>query len=80
MKVFVKVFASLRDKYPTINDLNPLVMDLEKGITVRDLILKLGFEEKQIHLIILNGKNVKIDSKIEEEDSIIALFPPVGGG
>ncbi|MHA1304949.1 MAG: MoaD/ThiS family protein [Candidatus Heimdallarchaeaceae archaeon] len=80
MKLYVKVFATLRAKYPNINDLNPLEIDVEPGISVSELIHKLGFEEANIHLILLNGKKVDFKTLIKEEKSTIALFPPIGGG
>ena len=38
MRVYIKVFASLRNKYPGVNDLNPMEMQLEKGTSLAELI------------------------------------------
>ncbi|MHA1223003.1 MAG: MoaD/ThiS family protein [Candidatus Heimdallarchaeaceae archaeon] len=80
MKIYVKVFASLRKKYPQVNDLNPLILNVKKGISIADLIKTLDLDLDEINLILLNGKKVKIQDTIEIEESIISLFPPIGGG
>ncbi len=80
MKVYVKVFASLRQKYPDINDLNPLTIDIKKSTKIIEIIALLDFTKDQVHLILLNGHKVSIDTSIEEDESILSLFPPIGGG
>ena len=80
MKLFVKVFATLRKKYPEINDLNPLEMDIKRNTTVAQLISKLGFEQEEVRIILINGHRASLDDIIKEEMSIISLFPAVGGG
>lgn len=79
MKVYVKVFASLRKKYPEVNDLKPLVLDIEEGTTFEELILKLEFSLDEIKIILQNGIKVSPEHTIEEEDTI-SLFPAIGGG
>ncbi len=79
MKIYVKVFASLRKKYPDVNDLNPLVLDIQKGIIIEELIFKLDFSLDEIKIILRNGIRVSLESVIEEDD-IISLFPAIGGG
>ncbi len=80
MKIYVKVFASLRKKYPEINDLNPLVMEISKGTTILKLIETLEFNVEEVKIILLNGLKVSPDKSIDDEESIISLFPAVGGG
>ena len=80
MKLYIKVFASLRQKYPDINDLNPLTINIEKGTKIIDIIKLLDFTKDQVHLILLNGHKASIDTSIEEDGSILSLFPPIGGG
>ena len=80
MKLFVKVFATLRKKYPEVNDLNPLVLEVKKGIIISDVLEQLGYAETEIHLFLLNGKKVDASTTIIEDESILSLFPPVGGG
>ena len=79
MKVYVKVFASLRKRYPGVNDLNPLVLDILEGTSVEELILKLEFNLDEIKIILINGIKVSPDYTIKEEDTI-SFFPAIGGG
>lgn len=80
MKLHIKVFASLRQKYPDINDFNPLIIDIEKCTKIIDIIKLLDFTTDEVHLILLNGIKASIDTSIEEDESILSLFPPIGGG
>ncbi|MHA1219926.1 MAG: MoaD/ThiS family protein [Candidatus Heimdallarchaeaceae archaeon] len=80
MKIFVKVFASLRKKYPDISDLNPLEMEIDKGTTLAQLIARLNFSQEEVKIILVNGLKASVDDIIKEERSIISLFPAVGGG
>jgi len=79
MKVYVKVFASLRKKYPNVNDLNPLILDIQEGISIKELIIKLEFNLEEIKIILVNGIKVSQEHIIEKEDTI-SLFPAIGGG
>jgi len=80
MKVYVKLFASLRIKYPDVNDLNPLEIEIEKGITMAQLIEKLGLNKEEVRLKYINGKKADYNTRIETENAVIALFPAIGGG
>lgn len=80
MKIFVKVFASLRKKYPDISDLNPLEMEIDKGTTLAQLIARLNFSQEEVKIILVNGLRASVEDIINEEGSIISLFPAVGGG
>jgi len=80
MKIFVKVFASLRKKYPSVSDLNPLEMEIDKGTTLAQLIARLNFSQEEVKIILVNGLRASVEDIINEEGSIISLFPAVGGG
>ncbi|MCE7749706.1 MAG: MoaD/ThiS family protein [Candidatus Heimdallarchaeota archaeon] len=80
MKIFVKVFASLRKKYPNITDLNPLEMEIDKGTTLAQLIARLNFNQEEVKIILVNGLRASVEDIINEEGSIISFFPAVGGG
>jgi len=79
LKIYIKVFAHLRKKYPNVNDLNPLELEVNKNTTVEEVIDKLNFKLEEIHLILLNGKKVS-KNQLVEENCTISLFPPIGGG
>jgi len=80
MKVLVKVFATLRKKYPEVNDMNPIVLEFEEGVTAKEIIEKLDFQISEIHLILLNGRKIKPETSINDNNSTLSLFPPIGGG
>jgi sulfur carrier protein ThiS len=80
MKIFVKVFASLRKKYPSVSDLNPLEMEIDKGTTLAQLIARLNFSQEEVKITLVNGLRASVEDIIIEEGSIISLFPAVGGG
>ncbi len=80
MRVYIKVFASLRNKYPEINDMNPMTKDLQKGISLAEIITLINFKPEDIKIALVNGLKKSLDFTIEEENSIISLFPPIGGG
>ena len=51
------------------------------GEALRQLIgSKLGFEQEEVRIILVNGHKASLDDIIKEEMSIISLFPAVGGG
>lgn len=74
MKVLVKVFATLRN-----NREKEMLMDLQDGVTPRDVVRLLDIPEDDVAIIMINGRGVKLDVPLKEED-VLALFPPVGGG
>lgn len=74
MKIFVKLFASLRD-----NREKEQYMDFKEDMTPKDIIENLGIPVEDVAIIMINGRRVELDSQIVENDTI-ALFPPVGGG
>ena len=80
MRLLVKVFATLRKKYPEVNDLNPLILEVKKGVSISEVLEQLGYVISEIHLFLLNGKKVDAETTINDNDSILSLFPPVGGG
>ena len=74
VKIFVKLFASLRD-----NREKEQYMDFKEDMTPKDIIENLGIPVEDVAIIMINGRRVELDSQIVENDTI-ALFPPVGGG
>jgi len=71
MKIFVKTHANLGplNKY----------LDVEEGISVRQLLCEIGISEDLVFLIIINDKKSDLDSLLKEGDSL-SLFPSIGGG
>ncbi len=81
MKVFVKVFANLRDYIhpkPAIGE--KIELDVKPGTTVRELIKRLGIPEDQVAIVFVDGVGKSLDYALKKEGTNISLFSPVGGG
>lgn len=56
-------------------------LDLDGGLTVRELILSQGVPEKQLTytMAIVNERKVELDEPLKDGD-VVEVFQPVGGG
>lgn len=74
MKLEVRLFATFRDgrdkKY---------FLDLNEGITPRDIVNMLKIDEEEVAILLINGRDGKLDTILKDND-VLSLFPPVGGG
>ena len=80
MIVEIKVFPTLRHY---IADSDMLMgdnrWDMPKGITVRALGKKLKIPDREIKIILINGRKADDDYVIKKGDSVY-IFPPMMGG
>jgi len=74
MKITVKLFATLRDFGPEIEE-----RDVPVDSTVESVINSLNLPEEIPLLTIVNGVHTDPQEMLSEGD-VLALFPPVGGG
>ena len=74
MKITVKLFATLRDFGPEIQE-----MSVPENTTVGSVVTSLSLPEDIPLLTIVNGVHTKPEAILQEGD-VLALFPPVGGG
>ena len=74
MKVTVRLFATLREGRGKEQEL-----DAAPATTPRDLMGLLGIAEKDVAILLVNGRDGKIDDPLTENDRV-SFFPPVGGG
>ena len=74
MKITVKLFATLRDFGPEIQE-----MSVPENSTIAKVIKSLNLPEDIPLLTIVNGVHTDPKETLKEED-VLALFPPVGGG
>lgn len=74
MKITVKLFATLRENREKI-----IQLDVEKDTTPYDIAQILNIPLQDIAILMINGHSAGIDNKLEDND-VLALFPPVGGG
>ncbi len=70
----VRLFATFREGRDKILFLEP-----HDYKSVDDILKKLNINAEDVAICLVNGFHQKTDVMINDED-IIALFPPVGGG
>lgn len=74
MKVKVKLFATLRQGRE-----KELMIDLPQGATIKDLIEMLDLSKEEVAIIFINGRSKELHEVLQEDD-MVSIFPPVGGG
>lgn len=79
MKVYVKLYALLRQHHPGPNRSIPLEINLDDGAVVSDLIPALGLDPRFVRNAFVNNEARALDAPLQEGDQV-ALFPPVVGG
>ncbi len=70
----VRLFATFRDGRGKVLQINHY-----DGMDGHALIKELAITKEEVAIFLVNGHHKKLDFVLNEED-IIALFPPVGGG
>lgn len=74
MQVEVRLFATLRK-----NRFKKAIHDYPVGTTVGDITRALEIADEDIAIILINGRDGQLDTQLQEED-VLSIFPPVGGG
>mgnify|MGYP000039618488 CR=1 FL=1 len=74
MKITVKLFASFRVGRFKVEERN-----YPPGTRIRRIVEELGLSEKELGVVMVNGRHAPLDYALEEGDAL-ALFPLVGGG
>lgn len=74
MEVEVRLFATFRDGRE-----KKQIIKINEDATVLDIIKLLGIEEKEVAIMLLNGRDGESNRLLKDGD-VISLFPPVGGG
>jgi len=73
-KVEVRLFATFRQGRDKTQ-----VMEVKEGSTIADILKTLNIDEKEVAIMLLNGKDGPSDRQLKDGD-VISLFPPIGGG
>lgn len=80
MKVQVKLYATLQRYAPSGTELGKSFELQFEGFTIGDLVSHLGFEIDQAKIVMVNGTRI-IDMNTQLNDNdLVVIFPPVGGG
>ena len=69
-----RLFATLRE-----NRSRKIDFEYKKGITPKNIILKLNIELDEVAILLINGIYSPPEQELKDGD-IVSLFPPVGGG
>ena len=70
----VRLFATLRENRGKIAHI-----DWREGMSGLDLLDELGVPHKDVAIFLINGAHSNKDALLNQDD-VVALFPPVGGG
>ncbi len=79
MIVRVRAYATLRRYLPQVALGASVTLDLPPGLTVADVLERLGVPRDEVKLCFVNGLHREVDHRLDEADEL-AIFPPVGGG
>lgn len=74
MKVEVRLFATFRN-----GRWKNKVLTLEKDSRIEDVLKILEIESSSLGIALINGRHSTLETRLEEDD-VLALFPPIGGG
>ncbi len=79
MVVKIKVFADLRQYIPELGLGESLDVQVESGVTIRQLFEQLEIPESEIKLAFVNGISREFEDILSDGDEV-SFFSPVGGG
>jgi molybdopterin converting factor small subunit len=74
MTVAVRLFATLREGRG-----KEIALEAPEGASPLDIARTMGIHEKDIAILLVNGRDADPGKSLAEGDRI-SLFPPVGGG
>ncbi|MGO9570450.1 MAG: MoaD/ThiS family protein [Desulfomonilaceae bacterium] len=79
MRIQLTLYASLACHLPEKGGGNAGTLEVQEGVTVKDILgqLKIGLEVPKI--IFLNGIHAGLDDVLKNGDRL-AVFPPIAGG
>ena len=79
MKVEINLYATLNRYLPDHVREADGIIEVNKGISIGELLQQLNLPAEKVKLIFLNGVHASGDAVLEE-GSRVGVFPPVGGG
>jgi len=74
MRITVKLFATFRK-----GRFDAEVREVPPGATVSRIVEEVGLPEKEIGIVLVNGRHAKLWRALADGDTL-AIFPLVGGG
>lgn len=84
MRVTFKLFAMLQDYLPLeARKGNALVLELEEGSTIQQVIDRFGLPHKSCHLVLVDGNFIPPELRgvhSLKDGETLAIWPPIAGG
>jgi len=74
LDVRVRLFATLREGRQ-----KELKAEINEKTTVKDIINMLKIRSEEVAILLVNGRDGRLDGALADGD-VISIFPPVGGG
>ncbi|PKM96509.1 MAG: molybdopterin synthase sulfur carrier subunit [Firmicutes bacterium HGW-Firmicutes-1] len=74
MQIKVRLFATLREGRG-----KEMFIELEEGVSPLDIIERLQIPVEDVAILLINGRDGQINTKLIGSD-VVSIFPPVGGG
>lgn len=57
-----------------------LVLEVTTPTSLRSLLMEVGIPPKDVHLVIINDKIVKLDEAVVENQDQVKVYSPIDGG
>ncbi|ADK15084.1 MoaD/ThiS family protein [Clostridium ljungdahlii] len=74
MKIEVRLFAYFREGRD-----KKLFLEFDDPVTPADIFKKININEEEVAILLINGRDGKANTELNDND-VLSLFPPVGGG
>ncbi len=79
MNIRLKMYASLRKHLPGTEIGEEVKIEVEQDSTIMDILDRYTIEESLAKIIFVNGIHKTVEYVLEEND-LLVIFPPIGGG
>jgi sulfur carrier protein ThiS len=79
MKVKVKLYGTLGQRFPDYRPSQGMEVEIPDGATAKDLLALLGIAESQKAVVIVEGRIVKADDKMQRRVPV-SVFQAIHGG
>jgi len=79
MKIEVQLYATLSQYLPKGAQNHKAVMEFADGLTVGQVIDRLGIPPEHPDMVLVNGIHAQDDAPLNDGD-VLSVFPPLAGG
>ena len=81
MRVYIKLFSSLKKHLPHNSQSNIFAIEIKRGSRIVDVVDQIGIEREKTKIFLLNGRKASIkDQKELHDDDVVTIFPRMVGG